>query len=110
MRTLLSATIAASLLFSPVAEANGFAGGHGGWHGGGGGGWHDGGGWHGGYGYHPGYRWGWYGGHWSWWPFALFGLAVGAAVAAPYYYAPPYPYYYAPAPRQCWSGYSWYPC
>jgi len=117
MRTLLSAAVAASLLLSPVAEANNP---HGGWHGGGrafhGGGWHGGGfrrgGWHGGFargpGWRPGYRWGFYRGHWGWWAPALFGLAVGAAVAGPYYYQQPYPYY-AP-PRQCWSGYAWYPC
>jgi len=114
MRTLLSAALAASLLLSPVAQANFVR--HGGWHGGGhawhgggwhGGGWRGGGGWHG-RGWHPGYRWGFYRGHWGWWAPALFGLAVGAAVAAPYYYQQPYPPY-AP-PWQCWSGYAWYPC
>ena len=96
MRKLVSAALAASLLLSPVAEANNGRGG----------------GWHGGFargpGWRPGYRWGFYRGHWGWWAPALFGLAVGAAVAGPYYYQQPYPYY-AP-PRQCWSGYAWYPC
>lgn len=125
MRVLLTAALAASLLLGPVAEADNYVhhvdwrGGRGGWHGGRGG-WHGGGsawrggpGWRGGPAWRgapwrPGYRWGYYGGHWGWWAPALFGLAVGAAIAAPYY-AQPYPYYYAP-PRQCWSGYAWYPC
>jgi hypothetical protein len=109
MRTLLSAALTASLLLSPVAEANNYV--HGAaWHGGGwrGGGWRGGPGWRGAP-WHPGYRWGFYRGYWGWWAPALFGLAVGAAIAAPYYYAQPYPYYYAP-PRQCWSGWAWYPC
>ena len=38
----------------------------------------------------------WGGGHWGWWaPWAVIG---GAAVLAPYYYAPYYSPYYAPPP------------
>jgi MFS family permease len=52
-----------------------------------------GGGWHGG-----GYRGGYYGGGWGWGGFAA-GAALGALLAAPYYYrGGPYYYDYGPPP------------
>ena len=74
--------------------------GGGGWHGGG---W--GGGWRGGWG---GWRGGW-GGGW-WWPGAVIGgLALGTALAAPYYYGCPWGYGYCgyPYPYRYWGPYGY---
>jgi hypothetical protein len=118
MKTLISAVLAVSLIV-PVGAAqaqghdHGGGGGHGSdgqWHGHGGSEWHGHGApvWHGrSWGYHPGYRWSYYNGAWGWWPLAVLGgLAVGSALAAPYYAPPPAPYYapppatyYAPPPN-----------
>jgi hypothetical protein len=62
--------------------------------------------WRGGWG-----GWGWRGGCcWGPGPF-IAGAAVGAAVAAPYYYRGYYPYgpgpYYGPGCRRVWNGYAW---
>jgi hypothetical protein len=101
-RGLTAAAMAGAISLAVLAPAPAEAA----WHGGfGSGGWH-GGGWHGGFG---GYRGGWGGWHggWGyrggWYPGAvvggaLLGLGVGAALAAPYYYAPPPAYYPPPAP------------
>ena len=65
------------------------------------GGW---GGWRGGWG---GWRGGWGGWGWGWGAGALAGAALGAAIAAPYYYGGYYPYYYA-APYPYYYGYPSY--
>lgn len=106
MRKLILAAAAAAMLAAPMAAQarwvgrGGHWGGHPGWHGRA-------------WGYHPGYRWAWHGGRWGWWPLAVLGgVAVGAAIASPYYYAPQ-PYYYAPpTPRSCYAPQygGWYPC
>ena len=124
MKTLIAALLAVSLVV-PVGAAQAQERGRGGeghgrggeWHGRAGPEWHGRGGpvWHGrDWGYHPGYRWSYYNGAWGWWPLAVLGgLAVGSALAAPYYapppnpYAPP-PYYAAPAPPGPPYGYSGY--
>jgi hypothetical protein len=81
--TAIVIAIASITVPSPASARYG-----GGWHGGG---WH-GGGWHGG-----GYRGGYYGGGgWGWGGFAA-GAALGALLAAPYYYrGGPYYYDYGP--------------
>lgn len=99
MKNLVSALLAVSLIV-PVGAAQAQWHGRGGeGHGRGGGSWHGRGGpeWHGrSWGYHPGYRWSYYNGAWGWWPLAVLGgLAVGSALAAPYYAPPAYP---APPP------------
>jgi hypothetical protein len=66
-----------------------------------------------GYGWHGG--WGWRGG-WGWGPGPwIAGAAVGAAIAAPYYYGGyggygpyyPYGYGYGYGCRRAWNGYYW---
>jgi hypothetical protein len=63
-----------------------------------------------GYGWHGG--WGWRGG-WGWGPGPwIAGAAVGAAIAAPYYYGGYGPYYpygpgYGYGCRRAWNGYYW---
>ena len=63
--------------------------------------------WRGGWG---GPGWGWRGGWWGPGPFVA-GAAVGAAVAAPYYYRGYYGYPYGPYSyygcRRVWNGYYW---
>ncbi|HLZ82843.1 MAG TPA: hypothetical protein VKQ54_04705 [Caulobacteraceae bacterium] len=95
-------------------------GGHGGGFHGGGGFRGGGGGFHGGgYGYRGGgygYRggWGYRGGGWGWGPAFVGGLAVGAALADPYYYGPG-PYYpgyygyYGCGRHWVWTGWGYRP-
>jgi len=114
----VAAFVAAFVVFSTSPALSEWHGGGGDRHGGGG--WHGRGGpvWHGrSWGYHPGYRWSYHNGAWGWWPLAVLGgLAVGSALAAPYYappptpYAPPPPYappsyYSAPPSPYGYSGY-----
>jgi hypothetical protein len=71
----------------------------------------------GGYGYRGGgygYRGGWGYRGWGLGPGLVAGLAVGAALAGPYYYGPPGPYYpgyygYGCARRWVWTGYGYRP-
>lgn len=102
MLVLLFGSVVPSHAWSGGSQGGGrHGGGGGGWHGGGGGGWH-GGGWNGGW--HGGWRGGCCWGGWGWPGAFVGGLALGAAVAAPYPYLSynaypaydPYPSYYAP--------------
>jgi len=89
-KLLTGALVATTLSFSLVSTTTPAAAFRGGW---GGGGWHGGGwggGWRGGY---------WRGGGWGWGAAGLIGgLAVGSALAYPYYYGGGYPCgsYYGP--------------
>ena len=84
-RTIIAAAALMLAFGVSTAEAGGrWSGHHGGYHGG----------------YRGGYH-GYYGGHHHYNPGAAFALGVtgaflGAAIAAPYYYAPPVTYYPAP--------------